>query len=255
MLVDVAQLVTAYFEERPDPSASADRVAFGTSGHRGSSARRTFNEAHILAVTQAICEFRTTNGIDGPLFLGADTHALSRPALATALEVLAANDVDVMLDRDGAYTPTPAVSHAILVHNAMGRAHHAADGIVLSPSHNPPDDGGIKYNPPNGGPADSDVTRWIEARANELLESGCAAIKRIGFAAARRAASTHAHDYLQSYVSDLGAILDMDAIRGSRIRMGVDPLGGAGVHYWPRIAEVFKLDLTVVNGEIDPAFR
>jgi phosphoglucomutase len=253
-LVDVPKLITAYYSERPDPAIAAQRVSFGTSGHRGSSFDISFNELHVLAISQAICEYRRRRNIDGPLFIGFDTHALSAPAFASALEVLAANGVELMISSGGEYTPTPAVSHAILTYN-RGRESGLADGIVITPSHNPPNDGGFKYNPPNGGPADSDVTQWIEARANELLKSGADAVKRVGFAAARRAATTHAHDYLQTYVADLGAILDMDAIRSSRIRMGVDPLGGAGVHYWPRIAEVHRLDLTVVNDEIDPTFR
>ncbi|HME40977.1 MAG TPA: phosphoglucomutase (alpha-D-glucose-1,6-bisphosphate-dependent) [Steroidobacteraceae bacterium] len=253
-LVDVPRLITAYYTERPDPGIAAQRVAFGTSGHRGSSFHSSFNEFHVLAISQAICEYRRRQNILGPLFIGFDTHALSAPAFASALEVLAANGVDVMVSAGDEYTPTPAVSHAILGYN-RGRKSGLADGIVITPSHNPPDNGGFKYNPPNGGPADSDVTGWIETRANELLRSSSDTIARIGFAAARRAATTHAHDYLQAYVADLGAILDMDVIRGSRIRMGVDPLGGAGVHYWARIAEVHRLDLTVVNDEVDPTFR
>ena len=253
-LTDIPRLVTAYYTERPDPSIAAQRVAFGTSGHRGSSFDSSFNEYHVLAISQAICEYRRRQNIDGPLFMGYDTHALSAPAFASALEVLAANGVEVMISAGGEYTPTPAVSHAILTYN-RGRKSGLADGIVITPSHNPPDNGGFKYNPPNGGPADSDVTSGIEARANDLLQSGAGAIGRVGFAAAQRAATTHAHDYLQAYVSDLGAILDMEVIRGSRIRMGVDPLGGAGVHYWARIAEVHRLDLTVVNDAVDPTFR
>jgi phosphoglucomutase len=253
-LTDIPRLVTAYYTERPDPSIAAQRVAFGTSGHRGSSFDSSFNEYHVLAISQAICEYRRRQNIDGPLFIGYDTHALSAPAFASALEVLAANGVEVMVSAGGEYTPTPAVSHAILTYN-RGRKNGLADGIVITPSHNPPDNGGFKYNPPNGGPADSDVTSGIEARANELLQSGAGAIGRVGFAAAQRAATTHAHDYLQAYVGDLGAILDMEVIRGSRIRMGVDPLGGAGVHYWARIAEVHRLDLTVVNDAVDPTFR
>jgi phosphoglucomutase len=252
-LVDVPRLITAYYSERPDAGIAAQRVAFGTSGHRGSSVELGFNELHVLAISQAICEYRRQKNINGPLFIGYDTHALSAPAFASAMEVLAANGVEVMISANGEYTPTPAVSHAILVYN-RGRPAGLADGIVITPSHNPPDSGGFKYNPTNGGPADSDVTGWIETRANQLLQPG-AAINRIGFAAARRADTTHAHDYLQSYVRDLGAILDMDAIRGSGIRMGVDPLGGAGVHYWPRIAETYRLDLTVVNDAVDPTFR
>jgi phosphoglucomutase len=253
-LTDIPRLITAYYTERPDPSIAAQRVAFGTSGHRGSSFDSSFNEYHVLAISQAICEYRRRQNIDGPLFIGYDTHALSAPAFASALEVLAANGVEVMISAGGEYTPTPAVSHAILTYN-RGRKSGLADGIVITPSHNPPDNGGFKYNPPNGGPADTDVTSGIEARANELLQSGAGAIGRVGFAAAQRAATTHAHDYLQAYVGDLGAILDMEVIRGSRIRMGVDPLGGAGVHYWARIAEVHRLDLTVVNDSVDPTFR
>jgi phosphoglucomutase len=253
-LVDIPRLITAYYSERPDPAIAAQRVAFGTSGHRGSSFDSSFNEYHVLAISQAICEYRRRQSINGPLFMGFDTHALSAPAFATALEVLAANRVDVMISAADEYTPTPAISHAILTYN-RGRETGLADGIVITPSHNPPDSGGFKYNPPNGGPADADVTQWIESRANELLRSGAGTIGRIGFAAARRAATTHSHDYLQTYVADLGAILDMDAIRGSRLRMGVDPLGGAGVRYWARIAELYRLDLTVVNEDVDPTFR
>ncbi|HEY2781645.1 MAG TPA: phosphoglucomutase (alpha-D-glucose-1,6-bisphosphate-dependent) [Steroidobacteraceae bacterium] len=253
-LVNVPRLVTAYYSERPDPAIPAQRVSFGTSGHRGSAFDVGFNEGHVLAISQAICEYRRQQGIDGPLFMGFDTHALSAPAFASALEVLAANGVNVMIAADDEYTPTPAVSHAILVYNS-GRTAGLADGIVITPSHNPPNDGGFKYNPTNGGPADSDITKWIENRANDLLRSGAAAIKRMPFAAARRAATTHSHDYLANYVEDLGAILDMKIIRDSKIRMGVDPLGGAGVHYWPRIAECYGLDLTVVNDEVDPTFR
>jgi phosphoglucomutase len=253
-LVDVPRLITAYYSERPDPAIAAQRVAFGTSGHRGSAFDLGFNEFHVLAISQAICEYRRRQNIGGPLFIGFDTHALSAPAFASALEVLAANGVEVMVSAGDEYTPTPAVSHAILTYN-RGRETGLGDGIVITPSHNPPDSGGFKYNPPNGGPADSDVTQWIETRANELLQSGADGVRRIGFAAARRAATTHAHDYLQTYVADLGAILDMEVIRGSGIRMGVDPLGGAGVHYWGRIAELYRLDLTVVNDAVDPTFR
>jgi phosphoglucomutase len=253
-LVDVPRLVTAYYSERPDADIAAQRVAFGTSGHRGCSFDSSFNEFHVLAISQAICEYRRQQSINGPLFIGFDTHALSAPAFASALEVLAANEVETMVSAGGEYTPTPAISHAILTYN-RGRETGLADGIVITPSHNPPDSGGFKYNPPNGGPADTDVTKWIEARANDLLHWGVGAVNRIGFAAARRAATTHAHDYLGTYVGDLGAILDMDVIRGSRIRMGVDPLGGAGVHYWARIAELYRLDLTVVNEDVDPTFR
>jgi phosphoglucomutase len=253
-LVDVPRLVTAYFSERPDPGLASQRVSFGTSGHRGSSFDSSFNEWHVLAISQAICEYRRQQGIQGPLFIGFDTHALSAPAFASALEVLAANRVEVMISAGDEYTPTPAVSHAILTYN-RGRKTGLADGIVITPSHNPPDNGGFKYNPPNGGPADSDVTKWIETRANDLLRSGAGAIGRMQYAAARRASTTHAHDYLQGYVSDLGAVVDMDVIRGSHVRLGVDPLGGAGVHYWSRIAEVYRLDLTVVNDAVDPTFR
>ena len=253
-LVDVPRLITAYYSERPDPAIAAQRVAFGTSGHRGSSFDIGFNEFHVLAISQAICEYRRQQNINGPLFIGFDTHALSAPAFASALEVLAANGVEVMVSAGDEYTPTPAVSHAILTYN-HGRHAGFADGIVITPSHNPPDSGGFKYNPPNGGPADSDVTQWIEVRANELLRLGMGEVKRMGFAAARRASTTHAHDYVQSYVSDLGAVLDMEAIRNSHIRLGVDPLGGAGVHYWARIAETYRLDLTVVSDQVDPTFR
>jgi len=253
-LVNIPRLITAYYSERPDPAIAAQRVAFGTSGHRGSSFELAFNEAHVLAISQAICEHRRQRGIDGPLFMGFDTHALSAPAFASALEVLAANGVDVMIAAGDEYTPTPVISRAILMYN-RGRTSGLADGIVITPSHNPPDSGGFKYNPPNGGPADSDVTKGIEVRANALLGAQRGEIKRTGFAAARAAATTHAHDYLTEYVADLGAILDMELIRGSRIRMGVDPLGGAGVHYWPRIAELYRLDLTVVNTDVDPTFR
>jgi phosphoglucomutase len=253
-LVNVPRLITAYYSERPDPAISAQRVAFGTSGHRGSSFDSSFNEWHVLAISQAICEYRKQHAIDGPLFIGFDTHALSAPAFASALEVLAGNGVDVMTASDDEYTPTPAVSHAILTYN-RGRTAGLADGIVITPSHNPPDSGGFKYNPPDGGPADTQVTAWMEARANELLESGLRGVTRVGLAQARRAATTHSHDYLSTYIDDLGKVIDLDLIRGSRIRMGVDPLGGAGVHYWARIAERYKLDLTVVNDSVDPTFR
>jgi len=252
--VDVPKLLAAYVDLRPDPTVPAQRVAFGTSGHRGSSFERSFNEWHVLSVSQAICEYRRSKGIDGPLYLGIDTHALSQPAFETALEVLAANGVRTMIAKDGEFTPTPAVSHAILVYN-RGRSSGLADGIVITPSHNPPDNGGFKYNPPNGGPADGDVTGWVEARANELLKNGLQGVQRIPYAKALRAGITHRHDFLNAYVSDLGSVLDMDAIRGANIRMGVDPLGGAGVHYWAAIAERYGLDLSVVNEEVDPTFR
>jgi len=256
-LVDIPKLITAYYSERPDPQIPAQRVAFGTSGHRGTSFDVGFNEAHVLAISQAICEYRRQQSIDGPLFMGFDTHALSAPAFASALEVLAANGVELMIAAHDEYTPTPAISHAILTFN-RSRTAGLADGIVITPSHNPPDNGGFKYNPPNGGPADTDATQWIENRANELLPSAADAsgrVKRVPLKLARRAPTTHLHDYLENYVRDLGAVLDMDVIRESRIRMGVDPLGGAGVHYWQRIAEQYGLDLDVVNDAVDPTFR
>ena len=251
-LVDVPRLVTAYYTLKPDPGIAAQRVSFGTSGHRGSSFAVGFNENHVLAVTQAICAYRRRRGIDGPLFIGFDTHALSAPAFASALEVLAANGVEVLTAADDEYTPTPAVSHAILTYN-RGRTAGLADGIVITPSHNPPDSGGFKYNPTDGGPADTEVTGWIESQANGLLEAGLKGIARMDFAKARRAA--HAHDYLGTYVAALGSVIDLDAIRAAGVRMGVDPLGGAGVHYWGRIAETYKLDLRVVNDAVDPTFR
>ncbi len=254
ILVDVARLVTAYYSQVPDPAVPAQRVAFGTSGHRGSPLAASFNERHVLAITQAICRHRKQNGIDGPLFLGLDTHALSRPAAASALEVLAANGVEVMLAADQEYTPTPAVSHAILCHN-RGRTTGLADGIVVTPSHNPPDSGGFKYNPPNGGPAGTEITGSIEAAANDLLEQAMAGVERTTHARALRAATTHRHDYLGRYVADLGAVVDLAAIRDAKLRMGVDPLGGAGVHYWARIAEHYRLDLTVVSDQVDETFR
>jgi phosphoglucomutase len=248
----VPRLVTAYYTLKPDPGIAAERVSFGTSGHRGSSFAVGFNEDHVLAVTQAICAYRRRCGIDGPLFIGFDTHALSAPAFASALEVLAANDVEVLTAADDEYTPTPAVSHAILTYN-RGRETGLADGIVITPSHNPPDSGGFKYNPPNGGPADTEVTGWIESQANGLLEAGLKGVARMDFVKARRAA--HAHDYLGQYVADLGNVIDLEVIHGAGVRMGVDPLGGAGVHYWGRIAETYKLDLRVVNDAVDPTFR
>jgi phosphoglucomutase len=254
MLVNVAKLVTAYYTDVPDHSIAEQKISFGTSGHRGSAFSRSFNEGHVLAITQAICQYRTQHGIDGPLFLGTDTHALSMPAQASALEVLAANGVDVMLAERDEYTPTPAVSHAILTYN-RGRTAGFADGIVVTPSHNPPDNGGFKYNPPNGGPADNDVTGWIEARANAFLKNGLQGVKRMPYEKALRSSATHRHDFLNAYVSDLGNMLDMDAIRGANISMGVDPLGGAGVHYWAAIAERHGLNLTVVNEVVDPTFR
>jgi phosphoglucomutase len=254
MLVNVPRLVTAYYTEKPDPSVAEQRVVFGTSGHRGSAFEKAFNEWHILAISQAICLYREQNKIDGPLFLGMDTHALSVPALASALEVLAANGVEVMLAEGDEYTPTPAVSHAILTYN-RGRKTGLGDGIVITPSHNPPRDGGFKYNPPNGGPAEPTVTNWIEAKANEFLENGLLDLKRIPFEKALRAPTTHRHDYLNAYVADLANVIDMDAIRGANISLGVDPLGGAGVHYWGPIAERYGLNLTVVSEAVDPTFR
>jgi len=253
MLVNVPRLVTAYYTEVPEPSIAEQRVAFGTSGHRGSAFDKSFNERHVLAMSQSICQYRVLRGIDGPLFLGIDTHALSVPAAASALEVLAANGIEVMIAEDDEYTPTPVVSHAILTYN-RGRDRGLADGIVITPSHNPPHDGGFKYNPPNGGPADKDITGWIQARANRYLETDLKGLKRVPFAQALRAATTHRHDYLTAYVSELGSVLDMDAIRGAGIRMGVDPLGGAGVKYWARVAERYHLNLTVVNEAVDPTF-
>jgi phosphoglucomutase len=254
MLVNVPRLVTAYYASRPDPADPAQRVAFGTSGHRGSSSRRSFNEAHILATTQAICLYRAAHGIDGPLFLGLDTHALSEPAWASALEVLAGNDVTMMVDAAGGYTPTPVISHAILVHNE-GRRAGVADGIVVTPSHNPPEDGGFKYNPPHGGPADTDVTAWIEDRANALLADGLREVRRTPFDRARAASTVRPHDYVSAYVGDLGAVVDLDAVRGGGLKLGVDPLGGASLAYWLAIGERCRLDLEVVNREIDPTFR
>ena len=254
MLLDVSKLVTAYYSGLPDPSVAAERVSFGTSGHRGTSFDRTFNERHVIAISEAICRYRSGKGIDGPLYLGIDTHALSTPACASALEVLAAHGVDVMLAANDEYTPTPAVSHAILCYN-RGRRTGLADGIVITPSHNPPSDGGFKYNPPNGGPADAEVTRWIEARANELLEGDLRDVKRIPHARALRAPTTHRHDYLNAYVQDLGNVVDLDAIRSAGVRLGVDPLGGAGVNYWGAIADRYKIDLTVVSDIVDQTFR
>ncbi len=254
MLVDVPRLVTAYYALTPDASVPGQRLAFGTSGHRGSSFERTFNEWHILAVSQAICLYRKQQGIDGPLYLGLDTHALSIPAFASALEVLAANGVEVMIAEGDEYTPTPAISHAILTYN-RGREKGLADGIVITPSHNPPDSGGFKYNPPNGGPADPTVTGWIEKTANAFLANGLEGVKRISFEKAQRVSTTHKHDYIKAYVGDLANVVDMDAVRGAGIELGVDPLGGAGVHYWPAIAQRYGLKLTVVNEVVDPTYR
>jgi phosphoglucomutase len=257
-LVDIPSIVSAYYTGIPDPSVADQRVAFGTSGHRGGSLRNSFNELHILAITQAICDYRKQKDIEGPLFMGMDTHALSTPAHSTALEVLAANGISIMIAINDDYTPTPAVSHAILKYNE-GRTKGLADGIIITPSHNPPDDGGFKYNPPNGGPADTDITKRVESAANNLLEKlvkgDASAIKRVSLSRALKASSTHRHDYLNNYVEDLAAVLDMDAIRGGKAKLCVAPLGGAGVHYWEPIAQKYKLDLTIVDAFVDPTFR
>jgi phosphoglucomutase len=247
-------LVTAYYTGRPDPSVPEQRVAFGTSGHRGSSLKLSFNEAHILATTQAICLYRQQQHIDGPLFLGMDTHALSEPAMASTLEVLAANGVLVMVDRNYGYTPTPVISHAILIYNRT-RKTGLADGIVITPSHNPPEDGGFKYNPPHGGPADSDATTWIEKQSNALLADVLRGVKRIAYEKALRASTTHQHDYVDSYVEDLGSVIDMEVIRHAQLSIGVDPLGGAGVDYWGPITERYEFPVTVVHEGVDPTFR
>ena len=254
ILANVPKLVTAYYELRPDPSDPRQRVVFGTSGHRGSAFDVAFNEGHILAITQAICDYRKAQSIDGPLFLGMDTHALSEPAFASALEVLTANNVEVMLSEGTAYTPTPAVSHAILHYNRT-RKSGLADGIVITPSHNPPDDGGFKYDPPSGGPADSSVTSWIESKANTYLEHSLDGVKRVQFTEALGAPTTHKHDFLNAYVNDLNNVVDMNVVRDAKIKLGVDPLGGAGIDYWPRLAEQYGLDLTIVNKSVDPTFR
>lgn len=253
ILINPEKLQAAYFSEISDPDVREECVQFGTSGHRGSSFTRSFNEAHILAITQAICEYRKRQKILGPLFLGIDTHALSVPAFESALEVLAANGVDVMLSKTSKYTPTPVISHAILVHN-WGKKTNLADGIVITPSHNPPQEGGFKYNPPTGGPADLQTTGWIEVRANELLRNQLAEVRRISFAKALRASTTHEHDYLKAYVDDLENVIDMNALRDARLKLGVDPLGGAGIDYWEPIAERYRLNLTVVNDVVDPTF-
>ena len=253
-LVDIPRLVSAYYTQAPDAGVREQRIAFGTSGHRGSSLRASFNEAHILAITQAICLFRTAQGTDGPLFIGMDTHALSRPALATALEVLAANGVDVMLDQADGYTPTPAISHAILGYNRQRRSG-LADGIVITPSHNPPEDGGFKYNPPHGGPADTDATGWIERKANECLAAGLDGVRRVPLARALTAPTTHRFDYVEAYTGDLEAVVDLKAVRGAGIRIGVDPLGNSAIRFVERLADRYRLDLTIVNAEVDPTFR
>ena len=254
LLVDVPRLVTAYYAERPDAAVPEQRVAFGTSGHRGSSLECAFNEAHILAISEAICRHRKQQGIDGPLFLGIDTHALSAPAFASAIEVLAAHGVELMIDAQGGYTPTPAVSHAILAWN-RGRREHLADGIVVTPSHNPPESGGFKYNPPNGGPADTEVTRAIQDAANALIADGLRGVARVPYARALRAPTTHRHDFLAAYVGDLAAVIDLPAVRDARVRIGADPLGGASVAYWSAIGERYGLALEVVNRSVDPTFR
>jgi len=254
ILTNIPRLISAYYTEQPDPAVPAERVAFGTSGHRGSAFHRSFNEAHILAICQAVCEYRAGAGTTGPLFLGMDTHPLSEPAWISAVEVLAANGVTLMLDAEGGYTPTPVISHAILTYN-RGRSSGLADGIVITPSHNPPTDGGIKYNPTNGGPADTDITGWMEKRANEILAGGLREVKRLSIAQARAASTTHTFDYVSHYVNDLGAVIDFEAIKSAGLRIGVDPLGNASVAYWQPIAERYGLDLTIVNKEIDFTFR
>ncbi len=253
-LVNVSRLITSYYSLHPDPGEKTQRVAFGTSGHRGSSFSSSFNEDHILAITQAICRYRKQEGTNGPLFLAKDTHALSEPAFATALEVLAANHVDVMIDQDDGYTPTPALSHAILTYN-RGRNERLADGIVITPSHNPPEDGGFKYNPPSAGPADTTATKWIEDSANQLLATGLKGLVRVPYQSALKAATTHRFDYVSSYVDELWRVVDLAAVSAAGLKVGVDPLGGAGIAYWPRIAERYGLNLTVVNTAVDPTFR
>jgi phosphoglucomutase len=254
MLVNIPRLVTAYFAGKPDPSVPSQRVAFGTSGHRGSAFNNAFNEHHILAISQAVCDHRLKAGVTGPLFIGIDTHALAEPALVSALEVFAANGVEVMIDAEGGYTPTPAISHAILTTN-KGRSSGLADGVVVTPSHNPPDDGGFKYNPPNGGPADTDITAGIERAANNYLQDGLKGVKRIPYERARKAACVHRHDYVSPYVADLAEVVDMEAIRASGVKIGIDPLGGAAVHYWQPIIERYKIDATIVSDAVDPTFR
>src|ERR1041384_7808742 len=254
MLVNVPRLITAYYTDRPDPSIPAQRVAFGTSGHRGSALQKAFNEWHILAITQAICLYRKLQHTDGPLLLGMDTHALSMPAFASSLEVLAANGVEVLIAEADEYTPTPVISHAILTYN-RGRKTGLADGIVITPSHNPPDDGGFKYDPPSGGPADSATTKWIQDKANEIIAAGLKDVRRIPLARAKSAHTTHRHDYIDRYVGALGQVIDFDRIRSSNLKLAVDPLGGAGVRYWDAIAERYKIPLTVVSEVVDPTFR
>jgi len=254
LLVNVPRLVSAYYTGKPDMAVPAQRVAFGTSGHRGSAFDNAFNEAHILAISQAICDHRSRSGINGPLFIGIDTHALSEPALVSALEVFAANEVDVMIDEHGGYTPTPVISHAILTYN-KNRGSGLADGVIITPSHNPPQDGGFKYNPPNGGPADTSATAWIEATANALLEQDLKGVKRISYVQARKSPHVHRHDYVTAYVSGLENVIDMEAIRTSGVRIGIDPMGGASVHFWQPIIERYKIAATIVNDAIDPSFR
>jgi phosphoglucomutase len=253
-LVNIPRLITAYYSLHPDASVPAQRVAFGTSGHRGSAFHSSFNEDHILAITQAICDYRSDQGVTGPLFLAQDTHALSEPAFATALEVLAGNKVETMVDTTLAYTPTPSLSHAILTYN-RGRKINLSDGIVITPSHNPPEDGGFKYNPTNGGPADTTATKWIENRANDIIASGLTAVKRIPYQQALNGSTTRRYDYTTAYVNDLGSIIDFDVLAGTNLKLAVDPLGGAGVYYWPRIAEKYKLPLEILNPYTDPTFR
>jgi phosphoglucomutase len=253
-LVNVSRLITAYYTLKPDVTVAAQKVSFGTSGHRGSAFKTSFNEDHILAITQAICDFRKEDGTTGPLFLAQDTHALSEPAFATALEVLAANNVETMVDPELAYTPTPSLSHAVLTYN-RGRKMNLADGIVITPSHNPPEDGGFKYNPPSGGPADTTATKWIENRANELIGAGLAGVKRVGYSKALAASTTHKYDYTTAYVEDLKSVIDFDVLAGSTLKLAVDPLGGAGVYYWPRIVERYGLGLEVLNKYVDQTFR
>ena len=254
ILVNISKLIAAYSSEKPNAMVRDQRVAFGTSGHRGSAFKHSFNEWHILAITQAICEYRVGQGTVGPLYLGKDTHALSEPACVSAIEVLAANGVEIMIDQDGGYTPTPVVSHAILTYN-RGRTSGFADGIVITPSHNPPEDGGIKYNPPHGGPADTVVTKWIEDRANALLAAGLQDVKRLSYDQACRASTTHRHDYLGAYIGDLAQIIDMDVLRSAGLKLGIDPLGGSGVGYWQPIAERYGLNIEIVNPSVDPTFR
>lgn len=254
MLLDTLKLIAAYTSERPDVMVRDQRVAFGTSGHRGSAFKHSFNEWHILAITQAICEYRVSQGTVGPLYLGKDTHALSEPACVSAIEVLAANGIEVMIDQDGGYTPTPVVSHAILTYN-RGRTSGFADGIVITPSHNPPEDGGIKYNPPQGGPADTQVTKWIEDRANALLATDLQGVKRLSYDQARRASTTHQHDFLGIYIGDLAQVIDMDMLRAAGLKLGIDPLGGSSVAYWEPIAERYGLNIEIVNPSVDPTFR